>query len=68
MSVTELQDTISRLSPLQKRAVTRYINYLMAEDAPATVARRRRITRVMKEMDAGKTLTLEQVRRLRAQK
>ena len=68
MSVTELQDTISRLSLPQKRAVARYIKYLVAEDAPATIVRRRRITRVMKEMDSGKTLTLDEVRRLRAKK
>ena len=66
MSVTELQETISRLSPPQKRAVARYIKYLVADDAPATLARRRRITRVMNDMDQGKALTLEEVRRLRS--
>jgi len=66
MSVTELQDTISRLSPPQKRAVARYIKYLVADDAASTIARRRRVNRIMKEMDTGKTLTLDQVRRSRA--
>jgi hypothetical protein len=66
MSVAELQSTISRLTAPQKRAVARYIKYLVAADAPNTLARRRRITRVMNDMDQRKALTLEEVRRLRS--
>lgn len=68
MSVAELQSTISRLTAPQKRAVARYIKYLVADDAPATLTRRRRITRVMNDMDQGKALTLEEVRRLRSKR
>jgi predicted transcriptional regulator of viral defense system len=64
MSVTELQKKISRLTPVKRRAVAKYITFIERLDSPA---RRQRTTRIMREMDAGVKYTRAQVEAILAQ-
>ena len=50
MSVAELQKRITRLSPSRRKALAKYALFLERLDSPA---RRRALTRSMREMDAG---------------
>lgn len=58
MSVAELQKRITRLSPLKRKSVAKYISYLEKMDAPA---RRKRAARIMRDMDAGRKYSQAQV-------
>jgi hypothetical protein len=58
MSVAELQKRITRLSPLKRRSVAKYVAFLEKMDAPA---RQRRAARIMRDMDAGMKFSQTQV-------
>jgi hypothetical protein len=58
MSVAELQKRITRLSPLKRKSVAKYISYLEKMDAPA---RQKRAARIMRDMDAGLKYSQAQV-------
>jgi hypothetical protein len=58
MSVAELQKTIAKLPPDQQRTVARFVTRLKKNTLPA---RRRQLTRSMREMDAGIKYTQAQV-------
>ena len=58
MSVAELQKRITRLTPMKRRAVAKYIAFIERLDSPA---RQRRNSRIMREMDAGVKYTRAQV-------
>ncbi len=64
MSVAELQNRITRLSPDKRRSVAKYITFIERLDS---LGRRRRTTRIMKEMDAGVKYTRTQVEAILAQ-
>jgi hypothetical protein len=63
MSVAELQRTIAKLPPEQQRTVARFITRLRKG---TSAARQRQLSRAMREMDAGKKYTREDVRKARA--
>ncbi len=58
MSVAELQKRITRLTPVKRRAVAKYVTFIERVDSPA---RQRRTARIMREMDAGVKYTRAQV-------
>lgn len=59
MSVTELQETISRLTTPQKRAVARYIKRLTEEDS---AERARRVGALLRKSDTAPRSTLAQIK------
>jgi hypothetical protein len=59
MSVTELQATISRLSPPQKRAVARYIKRLTEQDSAERAAK---VGALLRKTDTGPRMTLAQIK------
>jgi hypothetical protein len=63
MSVAELQRTIAKLPPEQQRTVARFVTRLRKG---TSAARQRQLSRAMREMDAGKKFTREDVRKARA--
>lgn len=58
MSVVELQKKIAQLPPGQRRAVAKFVARIKRHNTPAY---QRRLTRIMREMDAGKKYTMAQV-------
>ena len=58
VSVAELQKEITALSPGKRRSVAKFVAHLKRQDSPA---HQRRLARIGREMDAGKTYTLAQV-------
>jgi len=50
MSVAEIQKRLTRLSPLKRKSVAKFISHLEKVDSPA---RRKRAARIMREMDGG---------------
>jgi hypothetical protein len=58
MSVAELQKEISALSAGKRRSVAKFVAHLKREDS---AARRQKLSRTMREMDAGKKYSLAQV-------
>jgi hypothetical protein len=58
MSVAEIQKEITALSPGKRRSVVKYIAHLKRQDS---AARKRKLSRIMREMDAGKKNTMAQV-------
>ena len=65
MSVAELQKRIIRLTPTKRRALAKYALFLERLDSPA---RRRKLTRSMREMDAGLKYSREQVAEILARR
>lgn len=63
MSVAELQKTIAKLPPDQQRTVARFVTRLKKS---TSAARQRQLSRAMREMDAGKKYTREEVMKARA--
>ncbi len=62
MSVVELQKEFTALSPGKRRSVAKFIAHLKRQDSPA---RKRELSRIMREMDAGKKYTMAQVEEAR---
>ena len=58
MSVAELQKTIAKLPPEQQRTVARFVTRLKKG---SSATRQRQLSRAMREMDAGKKYTREEV-------
>lgn len=58
MSVAEIQKRLTRLSPLKRQSVARFISYIEKADAPA---RQKRASRIMRDMDAGRKYSQAQV-------
>jgi hypothetical protein len=58
MSVAELQKSIAELPAGPRRSVAKYVTYLKRRDAPA---RRRLLTRIGQDMDAGKKYSQAEV-------
>jgi hypothetical protein len=58
MSVAELQKTIIGLSPAKRRSVAKYVAYLKRQDS---AVRKRALSRVMRDMDAGKKYSQAEV-------
>jgi hypothetical protein len=60
MSVAELQKTIAELPPGQRRAVAKFIARIKRHHTPA---HRRKLSAIMKAMDAGEKYTWADVMR-----
>ncbi|MBI2813745.1 MAG: hypothetical protein HYX71_05640 [Opitutae bacterium] len=58
MSVAELQKRITRLSPIKRKSVAKFVSYIEKVDAPA---RKKRLARIMRDMDAGLKYSQAQV-------
>ena len=58
MSVAELQKTIAKLPPGQRRVVAGFVARIKRHNTPAG---QRRLTQIMREMDAGNKFTMAQV-------
>lgn len=53
-----MQKRLTRLSPLKRKSVARFISYMEKADSPT---RQRRATRIMRDMDAGLKYSQAQV-------
>lgn len=65
MSVTEIKTAIDRMTPEEREAVSAHLRRKRWEDTPE---RRAELSRIMDEMDAGKKVSLEELKRRHAER
>ncbi|MBL9217101.1 MAG: hypothetical protein JNG82_01325 [Opitutaceae bacterium] len=58
MSATELQNRLKKLSPGERRSVGKYVSYVIRRNS---VARQRQLTRLGRDMSAGKKYSQAQL-------